>query len=88
MLQEITENPNFWNDRNKAEKTIKEITDKKATVSIIEDLKESGYLIKSEDLEHEVQVHERCGKEVEYSVMKQWFIDIMNHKKDFLKKYH
>lgn len=40
MLQEITENPNFWNDRNKAEKTIKEITDKKATVSIIEDLKE------------------------------------------------
>ena len=40
MLQEITENPNFWNDRNKAEKTIKEITDKKATISIIEDLKE------------------------------------------------
>ena len=58
---------------------------KEARKEIIKDLIEQKYLIKSEDLEHEVQVHERCGKEVEYSVMKQWFIDIMNHKQDFLK---
>ena len=58
---------------------------KDARKEIIQDLIEQNYLIKSEDLEHEVQVHERCGKEVEYSVMKQWFIDIMNHKQDFLK---
>ena len=58
---------------------------KEARVKIIEDLKEAGVVSKIEDLEHEVQVHERCGKEVEYSVMKQWFIDIMNHKEDFLK---
>lgn len=58
---------------------------KEARKEIIKDLIEQNYLIKSEDLEHEVQVHERCGKEVEYSVMKQWFIDIMNHKQDFLK---
>ena len=58
---------------------------KEARKEIIQDLIEQNYLIKSEDLEHEVQVHERCGKEVEYSVMKQWFIDIMNHKQDFLK---
>ena len=38
-----------------------------------------------EELEHEVQTHEGCGSEVEYSVMKQWFIDIMNHKEDFIK---
>ncbi|MBQ8131640.1 MAG: valine--tRNA ligase, partial [Bacilli bacterium] len=58
---------------------------KEARAKILEDLKEAGYLIKQEELEHEVQTHERCGQEVEYSIMKQWFIDIMNHKEDFLK---
>ena len=57
---------------------------KEARKQIIEDLKEGGYIVKIEELEHEVQTHERCGKEVEYAVMKQWFIDIMNHKEDFL----
>ena len=58
---------------------------KEARKQIIEDLQAGGYVVKIEELEHEVQTHERCGKEVEYSVMKQWFIDIMNHKEDFLK---
>jgi len=58
---------------------------KDARAKIIEDFREAGYLIKQEELEHEVQTHERCGKEVEYTIMKQWFIDIMNHKEDFLK---
>ena len=58
---------------------------KEARKQIINDLDSKGFLVKTEELEHEVQVHERCGKEVEYSVMKQWFIDIMNHKEDFLK---
>ena len=61
------------------------LTIKEARKKIIEDISSSGCLVKIEELEHEVQVHERCGKEVEYSIMKQWFIDIMNHKKDFLK---
>ncbi|MCI8272955.1 MAG: valine--tRNA ligase [Clostridia bacterium] len=58
---------------------------KEARKQIIEDLQEGGYVVKIEELEHEVQTHERCGKEVEYSVMNQWFIDIMNHKEDFIK---
>ena len=58
---------------------------KEARSKIIEDLQNGGYIVKIEELEHEVQTHERCGKEVEYSVMKQWFIDIMNHKEDFLR---
>lgn len=58
---------------------------KEARKQIIEDLQSGGYVVKIEELEHEVQTHERCGKEVEYSVMNQWFIDIMNHKEDFLK---
>ncbi len=58
---------------------------KEARKQIIKDLSAGGFVAKIEELEHEVQTHERCGKEVEYSVMKQWFIDIMNHKNDFLK---
>ena len=58
---------------------------KEARKQIIEDLTNGGYVVKIEELEHEVQTHERCGKEVEYSVMKQWFIDIMNHKEDFIR---
>ena len=58
---------------------------KEARKKIVEDLSEGGYVVKIEEMEHEVQTHERCGKEVEYAVMKQWFIDIMNHKEDFLK---
>ncbi len=58
---------------------------KEARKQIIEDLNKGGYIVKIEEIEHEVQTHERCGKEVEYSVMKQWFIDLMNHKEDFIK---
>lgn len=58
---------------------------KEARKAIIDDLKEGGYVVKIEELEHEVQTHERCGREVEYTVLKQWFIDLMNHKKDFVK---
>ena len=58
---------------------------KQARKKIIEDLEAGGYVVKVEELEHEVQTHERCGKEVEYAVMNQWFIDIMNHKDDFIK---
>ena len=58
---------------------------KDARKKIVEDLQEAGVVEKIEELEHEVQTHERCGKEVEYAVMNQWFIDIMNHKQDFLR---
>ncbi|MFA6777293.1 MAG: valine--tRNA ligase [Bacilli bacterium] len=58
---------------------------KAARKKIIEDLELGGYLDSQKPLTHEVQVHERCGTEVEYSVLKQWFIDIMNYKEDFLK---
>lgn len=58
---------------------------KEARKQIVNDLQAGGYIVKIEELEHEVQTHERCGREVEYTVMKQWFIDIMSHKEDFLR---
>lgn len=58
---------------------------KEARKQIVDDLQVGGYIVIIEELEHEVQTHERCGSEVEYTVMKQWFIDIMSHKEDFLR---
>ena len=58
---------------------------KEARKQIVDDLQVGGYIVKIEELEHEVQTHERCGSDVEYTVMKQWFIDIMSHKEDFLR---
>lgn len=58
---------------------------KEARKQIIEDLTTDGYIVKIEELEHEVQTHERCGHEVEYAVMNQWFIDTTTHKEDFLR---
>jgi len=58
---------------------------KEARAKVIEDLQNAGVVEKIEELEHEVQTHERCGKEVEYAVMKQWFIDTTSHKDDFIR---
>ncbi|MDD4706309.1 MAG: valine--tRNA ligase [Bacilli bacterium] len=58
---------------------------KEARKQIIEDLDKAGYTLEIKSINHEVQTHERCSKEVEYSIMDQWFIDVMNHKDDFLK---
>jgi len=58
---------------------------KEARKQILEDFETAGYLVKSDPLEHDVQTHERCGREIEYSVVNQWFINLLSHKKDFLK---
>ena len=58
---------------------------KEARAKIIEDLDSEGYVVKIEPLSHEIQIHERCGRPIEYTIINQWFIDIMNHKKDFLE---
>lgn len=58
---------------------------KAAREKIMEDLQAAGVVVKIEPLSHEIQTHERCGKPIEYTVINQWFIDIMNHKEDFLR---
>lgn len=52
---------------------------------IIEDLRQAGFLVKQEMITHQVGVHERCATPVEFSVSKQWYIDILNHKSDFIE---
>ncbi|MBD3273060.1 valine--tRNA ligase [Candidatus Dependentiae bacterium] len=56
-----------------------------ARKKILELLKEAGKLLKQEKIKHNVSVHERCKQEIEYLILKQWFIKILDHKKEFLK---
>ncbi|GIU68320.1 MAG: valine--tRNA ligase [Candidatus Pacearchaeota archaeon] len=58
---------------------------KKAREEIISDLKKEGLLIKQEKIKHFVNVHERCGTEIEFLKSKQWFVKYLDLKKQLLK---
>lgn len=56
-----------------------------ARKEILKDLKAAGLLINQKDLEHSVNVHERCDTPVEFISSEQWFIDVLNIKKELLE---
>ncbi len=51
---------------------------------IIEDLKKNNLLEKQENISHALNVHERCGTNVEFLVTKQWFLKYLDLKEQFL----
>ena len=57
---------------------------KEARRRIIDDLKKDRLLIKQEPIKHAVNVHERCGTEIEFLITKQWFIKYLDLKSKFL----
>jgi valyl-tRNA synthetase len=57
-----------------------------ARQKIIEDLEKIGAIEKIEAIRHAVSVHERCGTDVEYVESEQWFIKLLDKKKEFLKR--
>ncbi|MDP2750335.1 MAG: valine--tRNA ligase [Nanoarchaeota archaeon] len=58
---------------------------KEARKAIIADLKEEGLLVNQKPIKHAVNVHERCGTEVEYIKSKQWFIKYLDLKDEMFK---
>jgi len=58
---------------------------KEARKEIIEDLKNENLLILQKPIIHTVNVHERCGTEIEFVESKQWFIKYLDLKKDMLQ---
>ncbi len=57
---------------------------KEARKAIIKDLKKEKLLTGQEEISHDVNVHERCGTEIEFLVTKQWFIKYLDLKDDFI----
>ena len=58
---------------------------KEARKEIIEDLKSEGLLTNQTPIKHFVNVHERCGTEIEFVKGKQWFVKYLDLKNDLLK---
>lgn len=56
-----------------------------ARAKILELLKEQGLLLAQKAISHNVNVHERCKNEIEYVVLKQWFVKVVENKKKFLE---
>jgi valyl-tRNA synthetase len=57
-----------------------------ARKKIVEDLEKAGAIEKTEPIKHSVYTHERCGTDVEYIESEQWFVKLLDKKKEFLKR--
>jgi len=60
------------------------LTIKDARAKIIEDLKAKGLLVAQKEITHAVNVHERCGTEIEFLKTTQWFINVLDRKEELL----
>jgi valyl-tRNA synthetase len=58
---------------------------KEARKAIIDDLKKQNFLVKKKKIIHTVNVHERCGTEIEFIKDKQWFLKYLDLKDEMLK---
>ena len=63
----------------------KDMAIKEARKEIIEDLKKHGLLKSQKKIIHSVNVHERCGVEIEFVKSKQWFVKYLDLKKQMIK---
>ncbi len=57
---------------------------KDARKEIVEALKESGLLIRQQEISHAVNVHERCGTEIEFLKKPQWSIKVLDQKEELI----
>lgn len=56
-----------------------------ARASIISELENQGLLVDKKKITHDVSVYERSKKEIEYIVLNQWFIKIIDYKEKYLE---
>jgi len=59
----------------------KDMKIKDARKKILEELKEKGLVLEQKQISHVVNVHDKCGTEIEFLPTKQWFIKILDKKK-------
>lgn len=62
----------------------KGMTIKEARKAITAEMKQKKLLKKQKPITHAVNVHERCGTEIEFVKSKQWFIKYLDLKKDMI----
>ena len=60
------------------------LTIKDARKEILNDLKKNKLLVSEKPIKHIVNVHDKCGTEIEFLSSKQWFVKILDDKKKFI----
>ena len=55
-----------------------------ARAKIVEVLEAQGFILNKKPIMHSVNVHERCKKEIEILMLAQWFLNLMDYKKEFI----
>ncbi len=53
---------------------------KEARLKILDDLKKANLIIEQKSIKHNVNVHDKCGTEIEFLPTEQWFIKILENK--------
>jgi len=59
---------------------------KEARKKILEDLKNANLIVEQKSITHVVNVHDKCGTEIEFLTTEQWFIKILDKKKKLLEQ--
>ncbi|MBP6892218.1 valine--tRNA ligase [Candidatus Babeliales bacterium] len=56
-----------------------------ARKKVIELLQEQNLILNQKQIQNSVNVHERCKHPIEYAILPQWFIKVVQYSKEFLK---
>ena len=59
---------------------------KEAKKKILEDLKEKDLIKEQKEIQHVVNVHDKCGTPIEFLPTEQWFIKILDKKKKLIEQ--
>jgi len=57
-----------------------------AREEILKDLKKAGLIKKQKQISHAVNVHDKCGTDIEFITTEQWFIKVLNKKKKLIEQ--
>jgi valyl-tRNA synthetase len=56
-----------------------------ARAVVLEELKKAELVREQKPITHSVSIHERCKHEIEYTILRQWFVRVLDFKKEFLE---
>ena len=59
---------------------------KDARKKILRQLEEKDFVLEQKQIRHNVNVHDKCGTEIEFIPTEQWFIKILDKKKELVKQ--
>lgn len=59
---------------------------KDARKKILEDLKSQNLILEQKTIEHNVNVHDKCGTEIEFLPLEQWFVKILDKKSQLIQQ--